>query len=74
MDAAHPSTRITPHNVTDLCNVLLGLKERASTVVDEWDLDDDQRSLNVKYHEGRRDAYDVALYWANELAKVLRNP
>jgi len=69
---AIPSSGITPETIDELCMLLAKLHGAAQGVVEGWNLMDEHRVEALQYHEGRRDAYDVALYWANEMRRVQR--
>lgn len=51
----------------DLLRMFRRLQAGAATTVLEWNLNDPKRGASKDYHTGRRDAYDVACYWLEQM-------
>lgn len=67
---AHPSESTMPLNLAALLAMFRRLQAGAAVTVTEWNLNDPKRGASKDYHQGRRDAYDVAAYWVAEMIRV----
>jgi hypothetical protein len=63
--------RIVPHSVGELCELLERMSESAAATYAGYDLTDPAKVSRRSYHEGRWDAFGVALHYAQQRRVIL---